>query len=97
MSRVPFGSTASSFMFTAAIQPHLRAQVHPEKRAIAQLLLNSFYMEHLLFEANDFEELATLYKCTREPMDDARMLLRKWSSSCKQLERTFDFTNDLTL
>lgn len=64
-------------MLTATIQHHLKTQVDPDKKNVAQLLLKSFYVENLLFCADDLETAATLYMHTRELMDDAGMPLRK--------------------
>ncbi|XP_037518120.1 uncharacterized protein LOC119394892 [Rhipicephalus sanguineus] len=90
MTRVPFGSTSSSFMLTATIQHHLKTGVDNEQHGVAQLLAKSFYVDDLLIGANNLQAAVELYATTKAIMNDAGMPLRKWTTSCQELQDIFD-------
>ncbi|XP_064466409.1 uncharacterized protein LOC135377717 [Ornithodoros turicata] len=67
MKRVPFGTTASAFLFSATLCHHLSTA----QQRTADIMAQSFYVDDLVYGADSTVEAHRLY-------DEANMELMKW-------------------
>lgn len=89
MTRVPFGTTASPFLFAATLRHHLES-ARDQRKPIADTLLRSFYVDDMLTGAAGVEEAANLASGAKRLLQEAGMELRKWSTNSPYLQQAFD-------
>ncbi|XP_064469775.1 uncharacterized protein LOC135384503 [Ornithodoros turicata] len=91
MTRVPFGTSASSFLLGATMLHHLRNVSGPEQE-VAQMMADSFYVDDLLTGTDTAEEAKCIIKTATAIMRDACMPLKKWASNCSEIQDHVDST-----
>ncbi|XP_064482923.1 uncharacterized protein LOC135395761 [Ornithodoros turicata] len=91
MTRVPFGTSASSFLLGATVLHHLRNVSGPEQE-VAQMMADSFCIDDLLTGTDTAEEAKCIIKTATAIMRDACMPLKKWASNCSEIQDHVDST-----
>ncbi|XP_064470239.1 uncharacterized protein LOC135384992 [Ornithodoros turicata] len=89
MKRVPFGTTASTFLLGATLQQHFKSLLTSD-RELASLLLEAFYVDDLLTGAPTVKEALEVVQKSQELLRQAGMNLTKWASNAEDLQSLFD-------
>ena len=81
--RVVFGVNASPFLLNATLQHHIKqCATNPE---LAEVLLNSFYVDDLVSGAENTEKAFELYMESKNCLSKGAFHLRKWASNSSEL------------
>jgi hypothetical protein len=84
LARVAFGVSSSPFLLNATNKHHLEKffESHPET---VTSILNSIYVDDVVFGAQDEEGAYKLYRESKEIMQEGSFNLRKFTTSCSPL------------
>ena len=91
--RVVFGVNCSPFLLGSVIEVHL-SQVPEEDRHIANMLLESFYVDNCVASVDSLEEYENFKDQTTRIMSEAGMELRQWASTVVGISDCNKMRND---
>ncbi|MEM7299092.1 MAG: reverse transcriptase domain-containing protein, partial [Bacteroidota bacterium] len=91
-TRLPFGLTCSPFLLNATIRHHLN--LFSSESDLVKRLLEDLYVDDVVSGFSTIEEAKVFFEKVMPMMKSAGLLLRKWTSNCKELQSFFDNNPD---
>ena len=88
-TRVVFGVSSSPFLLNATIQHHIR-RYHASHPELVDILMQSTYVDDVIFGADTEEEAYTLYMNSKEIFAQGSFNLRKFVTNLQSLQETVD-------
>ena len=92
-ARVVFGVSASPFLLNATVKHHLEKYLDTHSETVTAIL-QSIYVDDIVFGAEDEESAYKLYRESKEILRNGSFNLRKFTTSCPSLQDKIDKAED---